>query len=144
MGAPVPSLGVMSGDASPPLPGEWGDRGAGLSHPSPPPSLDCLTTLKLSSPQSPKALHALRLRIKRCRYALEALSSTRERGTAGKVMRYLLVLQSRLGEHRDIVLAREWVSQRGPDIGQATVRVLTERLGVREAQARLALGLVPA
>ena len=96
------------------------------------------------SPQSPKALHALRLRIKRCRYALEALSSTRERGTAGKVMRYLLVLQSRLGEHRDIVLAREWVSQRGPDIGQATVRVLTERLGVREAQARLALGLVPA
>jgi CHAD domain-containing protein len=95
-------------------------------------------------PQSPAELHALRLRTKRCRYALEPVCGFRKRRDVGKVLRCLALLQTLLGEHRDTVLALHWVQRQAPALGQATVLLLAERLRERERQAREALGLVRA
>jgi len=95
-------------------------------------------------PRSAKALHDFRLRVKRCRYALEALSEAAVPGMAAKVQRCLVFLQDRLGEQRDTLLALQWVKQQAPGIGQPTARALAERLRARESRARAELGLVPA
>ncbi len=95
-------------------------------------------------PRSVPEWHALRLRIKRCRYALEPVYCVRKGQGVREVMACLALMQTLLGDHRDAVLALRWLQQQAPALGQATVRVLTERLHAREAQARTALGLVPA
>ena len=93
---------------------------------------------------SPAELHALRLRVKRCRYALEPICSTRMRRGVGKVLRRLALMQTVLGAHRDTVLALRWLEQQAPALGLVTVRALAERLREGELQALAALGLVPA
>ena len=93
---------------------------------------------------SPAELHALRLRVKRCRYALEPICSTRMRRGVGKVLRCLALMQTVLGAHRDTVLALRWLEQQAPALGLVTVRALAERLREGELQALAALGLVPA
>jgi CHAD domain-containing protein len=61
---------------------------------------------------APEALHAIRIRAKRCRYAAEALA-----GVDGKrvkaLARALSRLQDVLGEHQDAIIAASWLRRVG-------------------------------
>jgi len=59
---------------------------------------------------SAEALHRLRVRVKRTRYALEALRALGGK-TVRKTLRRLEELQGVLGEHQDAVTAVEWLRQ---------------------------------
>lgn len=57
------------------------------------------------------ALHRLRVRVKRLRYACETLSGLRENGLAPVIER-LRALQDVLGEHQDAVTQMRWLRER--------------------------------
>jgi CHAD domain-containing protein len=64
----------------------------------------------LDESASPQALHRLRVRVKRLRYALDTLRGLGDRGLA-KLLRRLERMQSLLGEHQDAVTAVAWLER---------------------------------
>lgn len=101
-----------------------------------------------AGPGSPAELHRLRLILKRCRYALESVSSLQP-GRAERVVDRLRSVQDSLGEYLDAVAAREWLEANEAMLGHRLVRRLDDELKALEkklrAQARRRVaGLVPA
>ena len=101
-----------------------------------------------AGPGSPAQLHRLRLILKRCRYALESVSSLQP-GRAGRVVDRLRSAQDSLGEYLDAVAARKWLKGNDAMLGQRLVRRLDDELTALvkklKAQARRRVaGLVPA
>ncbi len=72
-------------------------------------------------------LHRLRLALKRCRYALESVSSLQARG-AGQVIDRLRSAQDSLGEYLDAAAARKWLRANEATLGRPFVRRLDHEL----------------
>lgn len=77
-----------------------------------------------------EALHELRLALKHCRYAVEAVADV-EPEAAERLLRRLRAAQDRIGEHRDLVLARHWLEANERSLGATLVRRLDERVDGR-------------
>ena len=93
-------------------------------------------------------LHRLRLALKRCRYALEPVSSLQP-GRAARTIDRLRSLQDSLGEHRDAVAARQWLETHQALLGCSLTQRLDQELRLIEKQRkadvlRRATGLMPA
>jgi len=93
-------------------------------------------------------LHRLRLILKRCRYAVESVSSLQP-GRAGRVIDRLRSVQDSLGKYLDAVAARKWLKGNEAMLGRRLVRQLDDELKALEkklkAQTRRQVaGLVPA
>jgi CHAD domain-containing protein len=78
--------------------------------------------LLVHEPRSAVELHRLRLALKHCRYALEVVADLRPKPAARLLLR-LRSVQDGLGEHRDALLAIDWV--------RANERLLGKRLTSR-------------
>ena len=95
-------------------------------------------------PPSAEQLHALRIRAKRARYALEFLGDLT--GKSGKrLVKRLVELQDLLGGHQDAVVAAEriaatWSAVRRPHRARGSNRVLTELIAQHGATAARARG----
>ncbi|MDE2639541.1 MAG: CHAD domain-containing protein, partial [Chloroflexota bacterium] len=87
---------------------------------------------------SPDAeLHALRIRVKRLRYALEFLAPLYPKAAA-RLLPRLVELQDGLGRHQDAVIAARQLRDlagAGPRFPQGTRRALTELAARRRAEA---------
>jgi len=82
-------------------------------------------------PRGADELHRLRLVLKRCRYALESVSSLQP-VQAEQVLARLRSAQDRLGEHRDAVQARKWVRENEERLGRPLARRMDRMLRRRE------------
>jgi CHAD domain-containing protein len=91
-----------------------------------------------AGPRDMEELHELRLALKHCRYALEAVASV-EPETSDRLMRRLRAAQDRIGEHRDFVQARHWVEANELALGailvRRLVRLIDRRMEVLHEQA---------
>ncbi len=101
-----------------------------------------------ASPGGPAELHRLRLILKRCRYALESVSSLQP-GRAGRVIDRLRSVQDSLGQYLDAVAARKWLKGNEAMLGRRLVRRLDDELKalVKKLKAetrRQVAGLMPA
>jgi len=83
-------------------------------------------------PEDVAGLHELRLAFKHCRYALEPVADVAPKSTA-RLLRRLRGAQDAIGEHRDLLLARHWVSANERSLGRPLVRRLQPLLETREA-----------
>jgi CHAD domain-containing protein len=79
------------------------------------------------------ALHAVRIRAKRCRYAAEVQIPVAGK-RAHRFVRKLGELQDELGRIQDAALERKWLSQFPPDAGTATVVSALDALVSAEAE----------
>jgi CHAD domain-containing protein len=86
-------------------------------------------------PRSPAELHQLRLALKHCRYALEAIADI-EPKTVARLLHRLRTAQDRIGAHRDTVAAMHWVALNERTLGGMAARRLAALLEVREKQLR--------
>ena len=77
-------------------------------------------------------LHELRLALKHCRYALEPVADL-EPAAARRLLRRLRAAQDRIGDHRDTVLAEEWVAANASQLGLPLANRL-QRLLRRQAR----------
>ena len=68
-------------------------------------------------PTEAAELHDLRLSLKHCRYALEPVADL-EPAAARQLLRRLRAAQDRIGDHRDTVLAEQWVASSAPSLGE--------------------------
>jgi CHAD domain-containing protein len=89
----------------------------------------------------PEALHRLRVRVKRLRYALETLGALGDKATA-KLLRRLARLQDVLGEHQDAVTEAAWLRRwaETPGLPPGTLLglgALSDRLVLRARKRRL-------
>jgi CHAD domain-containing protein len=82
-------------------------------------------------PRGAKRLHRLRLVLKRCRYALESVSSV-EPAQAEATLRRLRSAQNHLGDHQDAVQAREWIKVSDEQLGRPVASGLDGLLRARE------------
>lgn len=85
--------------------------------------------LAASGPDDAAGLHELRLALKHCRYALEPVADLAPRPGA-RLMRRLRAVQDALGDHRDTLLALDWVEQESGRLGgrlSGTLRRAVER-----------------
>ena len=103
--------------------------------------------LLASRPAGRAKLHRLRLALKRCRYALESVSSLQP-GRAGRVLDRLRSVQDGLGEYLDAGAARKWLESNEATLGRALVRGLENELKALEKKLkadafRRAAGLMP-
>jgi CHAD domain-containing protein len=78
-------------------------------------------------PEDAAKLHRLRLALKRCRYALESVSSLQPE-RAEQVLIRLRSAQDRLGEYCDAAQAREWVTANEERLGRLLARRLDRTL----------------
>lgn len=93
-------------------------------------------------------LHRLRLALKRCRYAMEAVSSLQP-GRARQTVDRLRAVQDSLGDHRDAVAARTWLKSKVALLGRSLVDRLDQEIKLIEKQRksealRQAADLMPA
>ncbi len=88
---------------------------------------------KLDSPPSDEQLHAVRIRAKRCRYAVEAVAPVvgkRARALAAAVAK----LQGVLGDHQDAVVAEGWLREAALGPGVSTL-VAGELIALQRVEA---------
>jgi CHAD domain-containing protein len=78
-----------------------------------------------SDETSPDALHAMRIRVKKCRYLLEAYDRSYAHGTG----KWLVALQDCLGQLHDLAQAQAWLKAEHDD--DAIARTLTPSLAKR-------------
>jgi CHAD domain-containing protein len=86
-------------------------------------------------PESAAELHQLRLALKHCRYALEAVADAKPR-EATELLNRLRAAQDGIGEHRDTIAALHWVGLNARSLGRMATRRLAERLEAREKTLR--------
>jgi CHAD domain-containing protein len=86
-------------------------------------------------PETTEELHELRLALKHCRYALEAIADLSPKATA-QLLRRLRAAQDCIGEHRDTLLAEHWVRTQERALGRPLVASLVEDLAGRERSLR--------
>lgn len=86
-------------------------------------------------PTEAAELHALRLALKHCRYALEPLADVQPKDTT-PLLRRLRAAQDRIGEHRDVLLAAQWVAANERALGAPLTRLLLEVLRRHEKRRR--------
>jgi len=86
---------------------------------------------------SPEDLHDVRIRVKRCRYAVEAVEPTLGKGAAA-FARELARLQDRLGELNDAFVAEAWLREWGRDRRGAAAFAAGELAGLELADAEAA------
>lgn len=94
-----------------------------------------LMKLLNKKPKSVAELHALRLALKHCRYAHEAVAGF-EPDSAAELLDRLKAAQDGIGEHRDAVAALHWVGLNARSLGQLGTTELLTRLEAREAALR--------
>ncbi len=82
--------------------------------------------------EEPAELHTLRLALKHCRYALEPVADIAPKTTA-RLLRRLRRAQDAIGEHRDTLLAHQWVIAHERALGRPLVGRLVPLLEAREA-----------
>jgi CHAD domain-containing protein len=82
-------------------------------------------------PKDAAALHELRLKLKHCRYALEAVVEVKPRAAA-RLLRGLRTAQESLGQHRDGTVALLWVTNNDAELGRRVATRLVELLKARE------------
>lgn len=87
--------------------------------------------LMKEEPEGPAELHELRLALKHCRYALEPMADVAPK-PAARLLRRLRGAQDAIGEHRDAVLARQWVGSHERSLGRSLLRQLLPLLEGRE------------
>ena len=87
-------------------------------------------------PTDTAGLHALRLALKHCRYALETVPDVAA-GEVRELLRRLRAAQEGIGEHRDLVLAGHWLSSNGSELGGNLTRRLLADVGRREKRLRV-------
>ncbi len=92
-----------------------------------------------------EALHAVRIRAKRCRYAAEAVAPAVGRA-AKRFAQAVEALQEVLGEHQDAVVAARWVRTHAADGGGRVDRafVAGELAGLEDVAARASRAAWPA
>lgn len=88
--------------------------------------------LMKEEPEDVAGLHALRLAFKHCRYALEPVADVVPK-SASRLLRRLRGAQDAIGLHRDLLLARHWVSANERSLGRSLVQRLQPLLETREA-----------
>jgi CHAD domain-containing protein len=97
----------------------------------------------LDDPAPDEALHDVRKRAKRCRYAAEAVA-----GVVGKPAREfgkaVANVQEVLGEHQDAVVAREWLGKAAPDLPVSAAYAAGMLAGVEITAANQARDEFPA
>jgi CHAD domain-containing protein len=86
-------------------------------------------------PTETSELHALRLSLKHCRYALEPVADI-EAPSVERLLRRLRAAQDRIGEHRDTLLAGQWVAAHEQALGESLARRLGRLLERREKRLR--------
>jgi CHAD domain-containing protein len=86
-------------------------------------------------PTDTAELHELRLALKHCRYALESVADL-EPAAARRLLRCLRAAQDRIGDHRDTVLAEQWVASNAGSLGAPFAERLRRLLRVRERRLR--------
>jgi hypothetical protein len=86
-------------------------------------------------PTETAELHALRLALKHCRYALEPVADVQPKAAA-PLLRRLRAAQDRIGEHRDMLLAGQWVAANGRSLGAPLSRLLLDVLRRQEKRLR--------
>jgi CHAD domain-containing protein len=91
--------------------------------------------LAAAPPASTEALHELRIDIKNLRYAIELIDLFTEEKDR-EFVRQLRIAQNRLGEHRDVTVAREWLHDRAPGLPDAEVQAAQVALDTRERRLR--------
>jgi CHAD domain-containing protein len=88
-----------------------------------------------SEPSDAAGLHALRLALKHCRYALDPVADVAP-DEVGQLLRRLRAAQDGIGEHRDVVLAVHWLSSNESALGGNLTRRLLALLARRERRLR--------
>ena len=88
-----------------------------------------------SEPTDAAGLHALRLALKHCRYALDPVADVAP-DEVGQLLRRLRAAQDGIGEHRDVVLAVHWLSSNESALGGNLTRRLLALLARRERRLR--------
>ena len=88
-----------------------------------------------SEPSDAAGLHALRLALKHCRYALDPVADVAP-DEVGQLLRRLRAAQDGIGEHRDVVLAVHWLSSNESALGGNLTRRLLVLLARRERRLR--------
>ena len=86
-------------------------------------------------PRDAKELHRLRLVLKHCRYAFEAVA-TCSPTRAARVLRKLRAAQDHLGEHRDVLQAQDWVREHAASLGVPLATVIRQSLRRRDRALR--------
>jgi CHAD domain-containing protein len=86
-------------------------------------------------PTEAAELHDLRLSLKHCRYALEPVADL-EPAAARRLLRRLRAAQDRIGDHRDTVLAEQWVAANAPLLGEPLADRLQRLLQRRARRLR--------
>jgi CHAD domain-containing protein len=87
-------------------------------------------------PTDTAGLHALRLALKHCRYALETVPDVAP-DEVRELLRRLRAAQEGIGEHRDLVLAGYWLSSNGSALGGNLTRRLLADVGRHEKRLRV-------
>lgn len=87
------------------------------------------------APETAAGLHELRLALKHCRYALEPVADEAPQAAAA-LLRNLRRAQDALGEHRDTLLARHWVTLNWRGLGRPLTAHLEAALGTHERRLR--------
>ena len=89
-----------------------------------------------------EALHAVRIRAKRCRYAAEAVAQA-EGKPARRFARAIARVQEVLGEHQDAVVAEQWLRAHAQGAGSSVERAFVagelaslERMAAAESRAQ--------
>ena len=91
--------------------------------------------LAAAPPASTEALHELRIDVKNLRYAIELIDQFTEEKDR-EFVRQLRLAQNRLGEHRDVTVAREWLRDRAPGLPAVEVRAAQAALDARARRLR--------
>jgi CHAD domain-containing protein len=86
-------------------------------------------------PTDTSELHELRLALKHCRYALEPVADL-EPATTRRLLRRLRAAQDCIGDHRDTVLAEQWVASNAGPLGAPLAERLQRLLRSREKRLR--------
>ncbi len=86
-------------------------------------------------PTDTAELHELRLALKHCRYAFEPVADL-EPAAARQLLRCLRAAQDRIGDHRDTVLAEQWVASSAGSLGAPLAERLQRLLRSREKRLR--------
>ena len=92
-------------------------------------------SLLADHPGGAAQLHRLRLALKRCRYALESVSSLQP-VRAGRVIDRLRSAQDGLGEHLDAIAARKWLKANEVTLGGPLVRRLDREIKALERELK--------
>ncbi len=88
---------------------------------------------ELDDPPPDEQLHAVRIRAKRCRYAVEAVASVAGK-QARKMASAVAGLQGVLGDHQDAVVAEAWLREAAADEGVSTL-VAGELIALERVEA---------